>query len=244
MAADPLDLIDDVRRATDRLLATARSLDDDAVAAPSGLPKWTRGHVLTHIARNADGLVNLLTWARTGVRTPQYPSAEQRNAEIEAGAQRSASELLADLTAASARFIATTDAMPPPAWTATVTWLSGRSGPAARVVWARLSEVEIHHVDLAAGYRPADWPLPFVLRTLRMAVDRWGDDTPGPRVVVRAPEVGHDLIIGRGSTGIDAGMPVITGPAWGAAAWLTGRSTGAGLTVDPPGSLPAVPPWG
>jgi hypothetical protein len=30
---------------------------------------------------NADGLRNLLVWARTGVETPMYPSIEQRNAD-------------------------------------------------------------------------------------------------------------------------------------------------------------------
>ena len=48
------------------------------MAGPSLLPGWSRGHVLTHLARNADGAVNLLTWARTGVETPQYVSQEQR----------------------------------------------------------------------------------------------------------------------------------------------------------------------
>jgi maleylpyruvate isomerase len=35
-------------------------------AAPSALPGWSRAHVLTHVARNADAMINLLTWARTG----------------------------------------------------------------------------------------------------------------------------------------------------------------------------------
>ena len=37
----------------------------EAFRAPSALPGWTRAHVLTHLARNADAMVNLLTWART-----------------------------------------------------------------------------------------------------------------------------------------------------------------------------------
>ena len=40
---------------TDRLLATAGALTGAQVAGPSRLPGWTRGHVLTHLARNADG---------------------------------------------------------------------------------------------------------------------------------------------------------------------------------------------
>ena len=47
-------------------------MGDDAFAAPSALPGWSRAHVLTHVARNADAMINLLTWARTGV--PHLPT--------------------------------------------------------------------------------------------------------------------------------------------------------------------------
>ena len=64
--------LDEMAVSTDRLLATVDGLDDAALRQPSRLPGWTRAHVLTHIARNADGLVNLVTWARTGEETPMY----------------------------------------------------------------------------------------------------------------------------------------------------------------------------
>ena len=48
VTTDPLVLLDEVDRATARLLATAEGLDGDP-ATPSLLPGWTRGHVLTHI---------------------------------------------------------------------------------------------------------------------------------------------------------------------------------------------------
>jgi maleylpyruvate isomerase len=239
VTTDPLVLVEDVDRATNRLLDTARDLDDAAVAEPSLLPLWTRGHVLTHIARNADSLVNLLTWARTGVETPQYASLERRNADIEAGAPRPAKVQLEDLTEACSRFAEAVDSMPPEAWSVTVVWRGGRSAPAAHIMWARLSEVEIHHVDLNAGYGPADWPEAFTLRLLRRVVRRFTEEPDGPRVVIRAPDVGHDLPIGAGTT-----SPVVTGPAWAAAAWLIGRSAGDGLVMEPAGALPAVPSYG
>ncbi|TDB70584.1 maleylpyruvate isomerase N-terminal domain-containing protein, partial [Micromonospora sp. KC721] len=74
MTTDPLLLTGELADATARLLRTAETLDAQAVGAPSLLPGWTRGHVLTHLARNADGFVNLLTSARTGERIPQYAS--------------------------------------------------------------------------------------------------------------------------------------------------------------------------
>jgi maleylpyruvate isomerase len=68
--------LDRLAAATGRLLATATALGDAQAREPSLLPGWTRGHVLSHIARNADGMVNLLNWARTGTETPMYASAE------------------------------------------------------------------------------------------------------------------------------------------------------------------------
>jgi len=238
VTADPLGLAEDVERATARMLATARGLDDAAVAAPSLLPGWTRGHVLTHVARNADGAVNLLTWARTGVETPQYASWDAREADIEAGAPRSASALVKDLVSTCAHFAAAVDRMPAEAWSAVVRWTSGTEAPAARVMWSRLREMEIHHVDLATGYTPADWPEAFTLRMIRSLGRDFGERSDGPRLIIRAPEVGHDIVLGEGTT-----APVVIGPAWVAVAWLIGRSAGDGLTVEPPGALPPVPAW-
>ena len=242
VSTDPLALDRDIADATARLLATAAGLDDAMVRAPSALPGWTRGHVLTHLARNADGATNLLTWARTGVETPQYASLAQRAADIEAGAGRNAAAQLDDLDAACARFAAAVSAMPALAWSTVVRWTDGRESPAAQVMWRRLREVEIHHVDLSTGYRPADWPEAFTLRLLRAVAHDLSAREPSAgelRFVVRSPEVGHDVEVGAGAIG-----PVISGPARAAAAWLIGRGEGAELTVEPPGPLPVVPPLG
>ena len=57
-------------------------------ALPSLLPEWTRGHVLTHIARNADSFVRVLEAARRGEVVTQYEGGVAgRNADIEAGAR-------------------------------------------------------------------------------------------------------------------------------------------------------------
>jgi maleylpyruvate isomerase len=233
VTADPLDFAPDIRAASDRLIASAAGLDDAAVAAPSLLPGWTRGHVLTHVARNADGAVNLLTWARTGVVTPQYASLDQRAADIEAGSGRPAEELLADLRSAIARLAEAFDTMPAEAWAVEVRWTYGTVGPVAQLGWGRLREVELHHVDLDAGYRPDDWPEAFAVRLAAALAQDMGSRPDGPRLLLRAPEVGHDLTFGEGG-------PVVTGPVRAAVAWLTGRGDGAGLT----GPLPEVPPFG
>ena len=68
-----------------RLLATADALTDEQVAAPSLLPGWTVGHVLAHLARNADSHARVLAAADAGEVVDQYeggPAA--RAAEIDA----------------------------------------------------------------------------------------------------------------------------------------------------------------
>ena len=80
-----------------RLLGTLENLTDDQCREDSLLPNWSRGHVLTHLARNADSHVTLLQAAVRGEVGEQYASAEQRNGDIERGAIRSAEELVMDL---------------------------------------------------------------------------------------------------------------------------------------------------
>jgi maleylpyruvate isomerase len=234
MTADPLVLLPEIDRATARLLATARKLDD-AVGEPSLLPGWTRGHLLTHLARNAEACVNLLTGARTGVETPMYPSDQAREEAIQAGAGRPLAEHVADLSASAERLDEAVAQMPPVAWTATMRWRGGHTRPAAYIPWARLCEVEIHHVDLDAGYRPADWPDAFVHRLLHdLAADLADSVAP---VRLHAADLDHELTIGADPS------VTVSGTGHGIASWLSGRSDGADLTVTPPGPLPTVPIW-
>lgn len=71
-------------------------MTDEQVRSPNLLPGWTVGHVVTHLARNADAHARRLTGALHGVDVPEYRrGAEQRHEEIEAGGRRSAAEITA-----------------------------------------------------------------------------------------------------------------------------------------------------
>jgi maleylpyruvate isomerase len=233
---DHLEIVDDLATATSHLLDTARGLSDADVRGPSLCAGWTRGHVLTHLARNADSLLNLVTWARTGEENPQYVSAEARDAAIEAGSGRPAADLEADLEAAADRLSRAIAELPPDRWDARVRVRSGREIRASRIPWLRQREVEIHHVDLASGYTPAHWPPAFVDRLLRGEARHLSERADYPAIVL------HDLDRDR-TWSIGTGGPTVTGPATALVAWLIGRSRGDGLTVDPAGPLPALPPW-
>lgn len=232
MTTDPLALLDEVDRATARLLATAGGLGPGALADASLLPGWSRGHVLTHAARNADAMRNLLTWARTGEVTPAYPSRAARDAAIQDGASRPPDEQVADLRDSCERFARAAADMPAEAWRVQLPLDRGPM-PAALIVWGRLREVEVHHVDLTAGYGPADWPDSFTHRLLHeVAAHLRGTD-----LTIHAAGLGHPLAVGVG------GPPSVSGPAAPIAGWLIGRVPEPDVTVEPTGSLPILPEW-
>ncbi|MGA5300603.1 maleylpyruvate isomerase family mycothiol-dependent enzyme [Nucisporomicrobium flavum] len=233
MTIDPLVLMTDVDQATERLIRTAEGLEPGATSAPSRLPGWTVGHVLTHVARNADAYTNLLTWARTGVETLPYATPTARAEGIEAGYRRPLDEQIADLRESHERFADAAAAMPAEAWTF---HLAATGQSAAVVPWARLREVEVHHVDLGLGYTPEDWSDAFALRLLREIVS--GADG-SLALVLRPHGLDHPLTIG---TVTDA-TPSVGGPTRSIAAWLAGRADGSDLTISPDGELPAPPKW-
>lgn len=229
---DPLVLLTEVDRATEGLLRTAADLDPTAVSAPSLLPGWTVGHVLTHVARNADMYTRLLTGARTGVVAEAYAPG-QREGDIDAGAARPLRAQIEDIREAHERFADAAAAMPAEAWTFRLEFIKL---PAAGVPWARLREVEVHHVDLALGYTPNDWSDAFALRLLREIVT--GAGPAAPPLILRPYGIDHPLTIGAAGD-----PPVVGGPTKSLAAWLSGRGDGADLTVSPDGELPTPARW-
>ncbi len=233
----------EVTASTDRMLSTLRGLSDEEAGHASRCPGWTRGHVATHVARNADALVNLLSWAATGVPTPMYPSPEARNAAIEAGAARRACDLEADVEASAERFLAACAELPETALEATVRTGGGRELRAREIPWLRLREVEIHHVDLDAGYDFSATPAWVLVRIL--------EDTAAS-FAVRAAQGGAGLEVRVVATDVDEGgrewtfgaAPAVSvhGRAADLVAWLTGRGGTSALSVTG-GLLPSVPAW-
>jgi maleylpyruvate isomerase len=232
---DPAPDSAEIEAATSRLLVTAKTLSDADVLAPSGLPGWSRGHVLTHIARNADSLANLLRSATTGVDHPQYPSMEARDAEIEAGAGRPAAEQLADIEASHQRFMDAASAVPAGHWQREVRWRSGEVRPASKVLDARLREVAIHHVDLDAGYPASDWSSQFALRILAAVLPAF--EARGIDPVTLVPSDVEVRIDVAGGSAVE-----VRGEAWALTTWVLGRDDGSTLEVTG-GQLPIPPAW-
>lgn len=236
---DPKSLPADVpalRHATERLLALLDQLHDDDVLKPSRLPGWTRGHVLTHLARNADGMVNLVTWAVTGKETPMYASREQRDADIDAGAPRPAAAIRADVSASAERLDAAILQLTDEAQNRVVRLGSGAPLPASQIPYGRLREIEIHSVDLGLGYTPAAWAPEFTERTLDVLALLFRRERDTPVTALEDPTSGRRWEVG-------AAGPTLRGQQGALLAWLTGRSDGDGLRVDPGGPVPPAPRW-
>lgn len=217
-------------------------LSDADAAAPSRLPAWTRAHLVTHLARNADALVNLLTWARTGVPTPMYADARQRAADIDAGAGRGAAELRADLAAATGRLESAIEAMPGDAWSALVRTGQGREVPASQVRWLRVREVWVHAADLDLGGSLADLPDPLTDALLDEVTASTTSRHPDLAVRLQAVDRARRWQLGgTGGTGLGRSVE-LSGPGWSLLGWLIGREPADRLTVRPAGVVPPQPP--
>lgn len=230
-----------VRDATERLLAAATALDNVSMAEPSRLPGWTRGHVLAHVARNADALVNVLAGR------PMYASGEARDADIERDAPRPMVAQLTDLRESAARFEA--QAALPADWSRTITMRNGVTDSASRVPFRRWVELELHHVDLGVGYELEHLSAEFTQREIDFLATRFRNHPGLPAVVIKQDD-GRELTTGavEGFTEeeIKAGREphvdvTVSGPPADLVGWLAGRRDGSALTVEG-GPLPALPP--
>ncbi|WP_034090360.1 maleylpyruvate isomerase N-terminal domain-containing protein [Streptacidiphilus albus] len=207
--------------AQERLLRSVGPMLPEQVREPSLLPGWSRGHVLTHIARNADALGNLIRGARTGQSIPMYPSPEARDRDIEAGAGRGPAEQYTDLRDADLGLHREFAAMPDAAWSVVVPHRLGPF-PAEGVPEKRLKEIEYHHVDLGLDYRPEHWSAEFVESELgRLTAVHTDSGLLAPELLKRLEDApGHARV-----------------------AWMSGRSDGSDLGV-PITDLPVLPPLG
>jgi maleylpyruvate isomerase len=93
-------------------------------------------------------------------------------------------------------------------------------------------ELEYHHVDLAAGYQPADWPDDFVATELSRVSAMMHSRADAPSMT----------LVGPATLRVGTTPPMdVTGPPAAMLAWLSGRSGGSSL--NPRGAaLPVVPP--
>jgi maleylpyruvate isomerase len=220
-----------VDRHTGLLLATARALEPGSMGEPSLCPGWTRGHILTHIARNADALLKLVTNATTGSTTPMYASPEAREDDIEAGAGRPLAEQVADVEESAVRFAAGAAVLTEQLADVPLLARNNTKVKAGYLPFMRMREVVMHHVDLDAGFGFADVDDDVLLALLQDTIRRLRHDPETPSMSIRTDE-GDVWSIGDG-------RPIVSGTRGAVLAWLT---RGDASRVE--GELPTIPALG
>lgn len=224
---DELTVVRDlVAHATQRLLGDTIGLSDEQWREPSRLPDWTRGHVATHLARNADAIRRLATWAASGRRQEMYASAGARDAEIEQGSARPGLELQVDLDTSAGLLTESFGALDQSdQWSEQVEGRGGRLVPARLLPLMRLAEIVLHHIDLDCGYDAGDVEPDTALWLLQLAAHRMSALPDYPPLTLQ-PDGADPVEVGPAA----AERVTVSGPAAALLGLVTRRGDASGLT--------------
>jgi maleylpyruvate isomerase len=182
------DIRHEVKAAADRLNDIVADVDEDAVRAPSGLPGWSRGHVITHIANFAEAMARQVEEALQGRLIEVYDGGRPaRDAGIEAGAGRPATELKQHLLEATTALMAAWDKVGPDDWDRPV---MHRNSDLAAAIYATWRELAVHTVDLALAPTPDGWPPEFCRHLLDFLRPRTPRRHPPDLAADRRPRLG------------------------------------------------------
>jgi len=169
--------IDSCRASHRDLLAAVASLTNDDFRSPSLLPRYSRGHVITHLANKTKAHVWLFGGPAAGEIRQLHPDRYDADLAADAGAARSAPELRSDLEHSFELLEAAWDALDDALWDQQGIMTAGPR-TMAEIIAHHLRNVEVHHVDLDIGYRVSDWPPIFVegelVKRLRALPNRAG----------------------------------------------------------------------
>lgn len=230
-------VLEHLASASRSLVRTVDSLAEEELRAPSLLPRWSRAHLVAHLALNAEGLTSVLRGATLGAAVPMYRSPEARDSDIEELATRDAAVLRDRLLGSVTELSDAVATVPADRWSARAQRTPGNRATfaAADVPLMRLREVALHHADLDMPFTRADWT-PGVAELLAESLTH-RVHTP---CTLHAHDLGRTWAAGEGDS-VSPG-PTVSGSAADLAWWLSGRGGGDGLDTDS-GELPRTGAW-
>jgi maleylpyruvate isomerase len=222
-----------MQRESGMVMATVTSLADDELGKPSKCAGWTRAHVIAHLARGADAMTNLATWAVTGQETPAYESREKRDADIEAAANLSAAELAADLEQANAHLLEAFQMLKDGVQVETLPTLFSGEINALSLPARRTTELIVHHDDLDTTWEWHEADPDAILDAIEVCVRRLqiNPDSPGLRIIAGE---GEEWTVGDGTYRIEGYYDELL-------PFLARGQVEEGLQYE--GELPMLPRW-
>ncbi|MDO5285370.1 MAG: maleylpyruvate isomerase family mycothiol-dependent enzyme [Actinomycetia bacterium] len=212
---------------TQRLLGDTITISAADWTQPTILPGWTRAHLATHLARNADALRQAVQRVVAGEPFQLDPDDDLR--ELEAGSRRSPLDLQIDLDTTAGQLTETFSALSQEQWRLP----AGDRLTIADLPLARLNEVVLHHIDLDCGFSFVDLDPRLARWLLAWNVRRRSDLAAGPRITIQSSS-GYQAVVGA-----YGGSVPVSGSDANLLGWITGRlspsavSGADGLDVGP-----------
>jgi len=211
-------------------LATASSLSDEELAAPSLCEGWTRAHVIAHVASSGRALVGLIDWATSGKERPLYASPEARFEAIAAIAALPREELLAEVRDSAATFADEAQRLTGELAAPEVK-VAGRELPATSIVALRIAEMVVHHHDLETAWTIEEADPDSLLNALEAVVRAMrAKGAPGMTLVT---EERDEWVIGDGALRVESDRE-------GLLKWL---ARGDAAELEAAGPVPVLPSW-
>jgi maleylpyruvate isomerase len=215
------------------VMATVASLADDELSKPTKCEGWTRAHMIAHLARGADAMTNLATWAVTGQETPAYDSREKRDTDIDAAAKRPAVELADALEHANARLLEAFQALKDGIRVETLPTLFSGEINALSLPARRTTELIVHHNDLDTTWEWHEAGPDAIVDAIEVCVRRLQAHPDSPGLQIIAGE-GEEWTVGDGSYRIEGYYEDLL-------PFLAREQVEEGLLYE--GALPRLPPW-
>ncbi|GAA1388265.1 maleylpyruvate isomerase family mycothiol-dependent enzyme [Luteococcus peritonei] len=215
------------REATQNLLGSTIAISDEDWQQDSRLPGWTRAHVATHLARNADALTRVVHGFLTHNPAQLYPDQAERERELEQGSLRGALELQIDLDTSAGMLNSVFGYLEESGADDEVLLAPGLRMPVNWLPVARLNEVVLHHIDLDCGFTATDVAADIARWLLEWHCLRLSgrEDFPTLRI---ASTSGLRTRVGAGEEG-----PEVHGSDAALLGWLTGRGDAEALVGAP-----------